>query len=35
MSDFHNLTMQSISGEDVAFERFKGKTCLIVNVASR
>lgn len=35
MSNFHSLTMQSISGEDVSFDRFAGKTCLIVNVASR
>jgi len=35
MTQFHDLSMQSITGEEVAFSAFKGKTCLIVNVASR
>jgi glutathione peroxidase len=35
MSDFHRLSMTSITGEPVAFERFEGKVCLVVNVASR
>lgn len=35
MSDFHALTMQSITGEDVSFSEYAGKTCLVVNVASR
>lgn len=35
MSDFHNLTMQSITGEEVSFERYSGQVTLIVNVASK
>jgi glutathione peroxidase-family protein len=35
MSGFHDLTMDSITGEPVSFTSYKGKTCLIVNVASR
>ena len=35
MTQFHDLTMNSITGEQVRFSAFKGKTCLIVNVASR
>ncbi len=35
MSDFHNLTMPSISGEEVSFERYNGQVNLIVNVASK
>jgi glutathione peroxidase-family protein len=35
MSKFHELKMDSIAGEPVDFSTFKGKTCLIVNVASR
>jgi len=34
MSDFHSLTMRSITGEDVSFADFRGKTCLVVNVAT-
>jgi glutathione peroxidase-family protein len=34
MSHFHELTMTSISGESVAFDQFRGKVCLVVNVAS-
>ena len=32
---FHNFTMQSIQGEAVDFNQFKGRNCLAVNVASR
>ena len=32
---FHDLEMQSITGETVSFRRYAGKVCLIVNVASR
>lgn len=32
---FHDLTMNSISGEAVDLGRYEGKTCLIVNVASQ
>lgn len=35
MSDFHNLTMSSITGEEVSFERYNGQVTLIVNVASK
>lgn len=35
MAQFHDLTMNSISGKPVKFSTFKGKTCLIVNLASR
>ena len=35
MSQFHDLSMASIAGEDVAFSQYQGKLCLIVNVASR
>jgi glutathione peroxidase-family protein len=32
--DFHDITMTSITGDDVSFERFRGQVCLVVNVAS-
>jgi glutathione peroxidase len=35
MTDFHALEMQSITGEKVKFDAYKGKVCLIVNLASR
>ena len=35
MTRFHDLTMSSITGEQVKFSTFAGKTCLIVNVATR
>jgi glutathione peroxidase-family protein len=34
MSRFHELEMRSITGESVSFSQYKGKLCLIVNVAS-
>lgn len=34
MPRFHELEMRSITGEPVRFSQFKGKLCLIVNVAS-
>jgi glutathione peroxidase-family protein len=34
MSHFHELEMRSITGEPVSFSQFKGKLCLIVNVAT-
>ncbi len=34
MTTFHDLEMVSITGETVQFDRFRGTTCLIVNVAS-
>ena len=35
MTQFHDITMNSITGKPVKFSEFKGKTCLIVNVATR
>jgi Glutathione peroxidase len=35
MSFFHELTMNDIHGNPVEFARYRGQTCLIVNVASR
>ena len=34
MSDFHELTMKSITGEDIQFSAYEDQFCLIVNVAS-
>ena len=34
MSEFHSIQMNDIHGAPVAFDRYAGKTCLIVNVAS-
>ena len=35
MSKFHDLVMQSITGEQVTLSRFQGQVCLAVNVASK
>ena len=35
MSKFHELRMDSISGEPVELSKFQDSLCLIVNVASR
>jgi glutathione peroxidase-family protein len=35
MSRFHELEMQSITGEPVHFSEYEGKISLVVNVASR
>ena len=35
VNDFYDLTMSSISGDPVHFDRYRGQVCLIVNVASR
>lgn len=35
MTDFHSIEMDDINGERVSLADFKGKLCLIVNVASR
>jgi glutathione peroxidase-family protein len=35
MSTFSDLTMKSITGEDVSFSRFDDQMCLVVNVASK
>ena len=34
MTDFHELTMKSITGEDIQFSTYQDQFCLIVNVAS-
>jgi glutathione peroxidase-family protein len=34
MSQLYDLTMQSITGDDVALGDYRGKVLLIVNVAS-
>jgi len=34
MSSFHEFEMNSIEGDAVAFDRFEGQLCLVVNVAS-
>jgi glutathione peroxidase-family protein len=34
MTTFHDLTMRSITGEEVSLSAFRGKVCLVVNVAS-
>ena len=35
MNRFHELVMNSITGEPVNFENYKGHVCVVVNVASR
>ncbi len=35
MARFHELQMESITGETVDFRDFEGRICLVVNVASR
>jgi hypothetical protein len=35
MTKFHDLEMKSITGEVLSFAQFKGRVCLVVNVASR
>ena len=32
---FHELTMDSLTGDAVSFEQFAGEHCLVVNVASK
>ena len=34
MYAFHELSMRSITGEQVDFSTFQDKVCLVVNVAS-
>lgn len=34
MSRMYDLTMRSITGEEVALADFRGKVCLVVNVAT-
>ena len=35
MTDFHELEMNSITGEPQSFKHYKGQICLVVNVASQ
>jgi len=35
MAKFHDIEMQSITGEPVQLSRYQDNLCLIVNVASR
>lgn len=34
MSAFHDITMTSITGNEVSFDQYRGQVCLVVNVAS-
>ena len=34
MSHFTDISMKSITGQDVSFAQFDNKVCLVVNVAS-
>ena len=33
MANFHSLSAKDIDGNDVDFAKFKGKVCLVTNVA--
>lgn len=35
MTSFNQLTLTSITGEAIDFQRYSGQLCLIVNLASR
>ena len=35
MPAFHDLTMETITGEQLGFEQYKGAACLVVNLASQ
>ncbi|MFT7624374.1 MAG: glutathione peroxidase [Myxococcota bacterium] len=35
MSDFYDFTLTSIIGDPIPLSTYKGKVCLIVNVASQ
>ncbi len=35
MSSFHDLDMDSITGERLGFDQYKGQACLIVNLATQ
>ena len=35
MATFHDLTMNTITGEPLSFEQYKGAACLVVNLASQ
>lgn len=34
MTTFHDFTMKSITGDEVSLAAYRGKACLVVNVAS-
>ena len=34
MTNFHDLEMTSITGEQITFDQFRDQVCLVVNVAS-
>lgn len=34
MSNFYDFTLTSIEGEQLDLSRYRGKVCLVVNVAS-
>ena len=34
LMNFHDITMTSITGDQVTFDEYKGKLALVVNVAS-
>ena len=33
--NFHDLKFKNLAGEEIDFSQFKGKVCLVVNIASR
>ena len=35
MAAFHDITMNTITGEPLSFEKYKGAACLVVNLASQ
>jgi len=35
MARFHEFTMDTITGEPLGFEKYKGAACLVVNLASQ
>ena len=35
VSQFHDLQMTGITGDSIDFSQFKGRKCLVVNVASQ
>lgn len=35
MTSFHQMNVKSITGDDVDFQQYSGKLCLVVNLASR
>jgi glutathione peroxidase-family protein len=35
MASFHEFEMNSITGETVSLSEYRGKTCLVVNLASQ